>query len=114
MSNTNSYEKKLRATMHCAGYTQPIKIADALQGSVWRASQQSSDKQIIIKAVKRILSDKQIAIVDNMKCNVHEDVTKEKKIMKYLTKDKQCPQSIIKYADFFKRYLLCTGFFCSV
>ena len=80
------------------------KIAKTLQGSIWRAVHKSSNKPMVIKVSNKTLTNKQMIIVNNTKYNVHENIINEKNILKYLTKDKQCPQSIIKYVAYFKRY----------
>ena len=106
MSTTqSSYDTKTTSIINRAGYHQAIKIAKTLQGTVWRAVHKSSNKQIVIKVSNKNLTDKQMIIINNTKYNVHENIIKEKKILQYLTKDKECPQSIIKYVDYFKRYI---------
>ena len=77
-------------------------------GSIWQALYQSSNQQIIIKAINKELTAKQMIIVDGMKYRVYENIINEKTILKYLSKDKNCPSSIIKYVDYFKRYTFST------
>lgn len=43
-------------------------------------------------------------------CKVHENILKEKEILKYLTvktKPKICPDSIVKYIGYFNRFVMC-------
>ena len=41
-------------------------------------------------------------ILDGKKCNISENILKEKKILKDLSRDPECPQCIIKYIDCYK------------
>lgn len=103
-TNTASCDRKITSIIHKAGYHHVMKLTKTLQGSVWRAVQKSSNQQIVIKVSNKGLTDNQIVIIDNTKYNVYENIINERKILKYLTKDKECPQSIIKHVDHFKRF----------
>jgi len=96
------YAKKLKAILTKRGYVQSNKLIDTLQGTIWRAIQQSTKSQVVIKITSKALSSKSVMIVDGEERPVHENILREKIILKYLSNGKNCPQSIVKYVDFMK------------
>eukprot|EP01084_Bolivina_argentea_P009424 17591_1 len=90
----------LERTFAAAGLTNPSKIATTLQGSIWRATHDSSIDEIVVKVSNKSLHQKSIVVVDGQKYMVHENIISEMDILKYLTtgpESKSCPNSIVKY-----------------
>ena len=114
-------EKRLKRLLHNSGYINPIKLADSLQGSIWRALNQDMDGTVVIKVTKKNLHERGIVIVNGSRIDVEENIIKETSILKYLTechgygKDKECDDesehkscsdsnSFVKYIDSFQTY----------
>ena len=107
-------EKRLKRLLHNSGYINPIKLADSLQGSVWRAIDKSMDRTVVIKATKKNLHENGIVLINGVRIDVEENIIKESSILKYLTESKYgqdkyqqkaCPKSFVKYIDFFQTYV---------
>ena len=75
---------------------------DTLQGTIWRATQQSTNTPVVIKITSKKLTSESIVIVNGQKYEISENILTERKILKHLSNDKNCPQSITKYIDFMK------------
>eukprot|EP01083_Nonionella_stella_P271037 918118_1 len=76
-----------------------IKIADTLQGSIWRASTNpTTTKTVVVKLTDRNQHNQSISIINN---TVHHDIAEniltEQRILQYLSS-----QSIAKHIAFFK------------
>eukprot|EP01083_Nonionella_stella_P027569 75966_1 len=95
--------------INAAGYTLRDKITDTLQGGLWRALQRSTNKSVVIKVTQHYLHNNHICIVHGKKVKIQENIKKETKILKQLSRDKRCPASMVKYIDSFQssdHYLL--------
>eukprot|EP01083_Nonionella_stella_P078091 213506_1 len=101
-ASTRSNDSIIVRSLQCAGYIRNAKIMTTLQGSVWRASQKRTNKRVVIKVTDRHLHQQGIALIDNRRHIAHENIKKEKSILKALTNDPRCPDSIIKYVAAFK------------
>ena len=99
------YEKKLRAILSKRGYAKSTKIVDTLQGTIWRSTQQATNKPVVIKITSKELTSESSVVVDGTKIKIDENILKEKNILKHLSSDAKCPNSITKYIDFMKRFL---------
>ena len=99
------YAKKLKAILTKRGYVQSKKVIDTLQGTIWRAVQQSTKLQVVIKITSKALASKSVMVINGEERPVHENILREKIILKYLSDGKNCPQSIVKYVDFMKSYV---------
>ena len=89
-----------------AGYHGCTKISATMQGNVWRSIQRKTKKNVAIKSSNIDLHTKSIIIDNNTEYKVQEDILKETAVLNYLSYDKQCPSSIAKYIDSFKRYAI--------
>ena len=116
-------EKRLKRLLHNSGYINPIKLADSLQGSIWRALNQDMDGTVVIKVTKKNLHERGIVIVNGSRIDVEENIIKETSILKYLTESdgytkekcnkleleskESCSDSktFVKYIDSFQTYV---------
>lgn len=73
------------------------------KGTIWRSLKHSTNKNVVIKITNIKLHSKSSIIIDGVQYKVNENILMEKAILKYLSKDKQCPKSMVKYIDSFKR-----------
>ena len=96
-------ERKQRKILSKIGYSQPQKVTDTLQGSIWRAFQNSTKKNVVIKITNRKLSNNNKMILNGLEYRVEENIKQEQAILKYLTANKKCVESIVKFNDFVKR-----------
>lgn len=93
------------------------------KGTVWRVSKGSLDSldsvdinsssellknatSTVIKVTNKYLHEKEIGIINDTIYHVQEDILKEAKILNILTSSDNCPKSIVKYHNFFQRYIL--------
>ena len=96
-------ERKQKKILQKIGYSKPIKLTDTLQGSIWKARQQSTKENVVIKITNRKLSNNHQMIFDGIEYRVEENIKQEQAILKYLTfNNKNCVNSIIKFNDFVK------------
>eukprot|EP01083_Nonionella_stella_P276984 941630_1 len=84
------------------GYINVTKIADTLQGHLYKAVKKSTKKEIVIKITNKILHENSIGIVDNRKYAIKENILSEASILKHITQSKNMTDSIIKFLDFFE------------
>jgi len=98
----NQDELRLVALFKSSGFIKSTKIADTLQGSIWRSFQLSTNKNVVIKVTNRQLHNNHSIIVNGQSYAVQEDILKEKSILKQLSKGSKCPKSIVKYIDCLK------------
>jgi len=96
------YNKKLKAILTKRGYVQSSKLIDTLQGTIWRAVHQKTELRVVIKITSKELATKSIMYIDGEKRIVHENILREKIILKYLGRNKECSKSVVKYVDFMK------------
>jgi serine/threonine protein kinase len=88
------------------GLVDCTKITDTLQGSIWRAWNDSHDegvsnKPAAIKITNQQLHKHSISIANDKIYHVNEDILLEQSILRYLTQQ-NCPKSIVKFHQFFK------------
>eukprot|EP01084_Bolivina_argentea_P098629 177240_1 len=88
------------------------KITQTLQGSIWRVSNKKSSllntpETAILKITSQHLHQQSTATVCGKKYKVDENIITEQNILKYLTQQIDCPDTIVKYQWFFqnKRHL---------
>eukprot|EP01084_Bolivina_argentea_P007324 13760_1 len=84
-------------------HTTAIKITNTLQGTVWKANRinkSNKTKSSVIKVTNKFLYQNSAAIIDNKLYRVSEDIISEKDILKYLSQDKNCPDSIVQFQGF--------------
>ena len=72
-------------------------------GTIWRAYDQSSRSNVVIKEANKELHHSSSAMVGNRTYSVIEDVLTELSILEYLSKDKNCPKSMVKFLQSFQR-----------
>jgi len=85
-----------------AGLVSPKKLVNTLQGSVWRCTQLLSNKKVVVKVTNKELHSKSLVILNGRKISVLENILVEQEILKYLSKDPKCPESIVRRKDFFE------------
>eukprot|EP01084_Bolivina_argentea_P050214 92333_1 len=84
------------------GFVDGEKIADTLQGSIWRAISGSNESSVI-KITSQNLHKRSSSKPWNGKTfKVQENILIEQSILKYLSENENCPESIVKYQRFFK------------
>eukprot|EP01084_Bolivina_argentea_P172393 298623_1 len=90
------------------GYAYAKKLVNTLQGSIWRGvyspKNDGSYETAVIKTTSQYLYNKSKGIVKGKVYTICEDILLEQSILKYLTHQKHCPKSIIKYHWFFKTH----------
>ena len=78
-------------------------------GSVWRATYKDpasmDSKRVVIKMTNRRLHSQSVSFVNGSEYRVQENIKTERNILKQLSADKRCPESIVKCIDFFKTYV---------
>jgi len=84
------------------GYNNATKLENTLQGTVWKAKQPSTNKDIVIKITKKDLHKKSAAVQNGRLCAIEENIKSETVILRHLTSNPKCPKSIVKFIDFFK------------
>eukprot|EP01084_Bolivina_argentea_P073937 134133_1 len=79
-------------------------MTDTLQGSMWKAhhSYFNRDECVAIKVTNRRLQDDQMIVYKGVKCRAFENILTECSILKYISGDEACPNSIVKYVDVFE------------
>eukprot|EP01084_Bolivina_argentea_P168155 291684_1 len=93
----------VKAILKDAGFTNIVQKAHTLQGIVYNALNQSTNQHVVIKVTNKDLHKNGIAIVENEKHKVNENIIMESSILKYLATDrKNIPKSIIKFYDFYQ------------
>eukprot|EP01084_Bolivina_argentea_P150887 263438_1 len=97
-----SSEADLKAAFYKVGYINVSKIADTLQGSLYKAEEKLTNEPIVIKITSKHLHKHSLAFVNNKYHPVNENILFEATILKHLTKQKDVPQSMIKYRRFFE------------
>ena len=73
-------------------------------GSIWRAFQNSTKGNVVIKITNRKLSNANTMVLNGLEYRVEENIKQEQAILKYLTSNEKCVDSIVKFNDFVKRY----------
>eukprot|EP01084_Bolivina_argentea_P137378 241930_1 len=88
------------------GFKTSTKIADTLQGSIWRISKPNTNtkknKTAILKVSNRDLHIQSCGKVNGQTYKVHENILFEKIILQYLSKQDNYSDKIIKYHYGFK------------
>eukprot|EP01084_Bolivina_argentea_P032028 59252_1 len=100
MTKLTNHTENISHTLQYFGFEQETKITDTLQGAVYRASKNYKTNSVI-KVTKKILHETRKAIVSGRVFNVTENIVTESKILQYLSQQRDCPKSIIKFQQFF-------------
>eukprot|EP00484_Ammonia_sp_Unknown_P031143 CAMPEP_0197032140 /NCGR_PEP_ID=MMETSP1384-20130603/10886_1 /TAXON_ID=29189 /ORGANISM="Ammonia sp." /LENGTH=313 /DNA_ID=CAMNT_0042461749 /DNA_START=78 /DNA_END=1019 /DNA_ORIENTATION=+ len=88
-------------TLQRVGFMDAMKIADTLQGSVWRSVVHGSNQSVVVKATNKAMHANKMAIMNGTKFRVYENILNERAILKYLCDDKACPTSLTRlYGSF--------------
>jgi len=82
-------------------YCSFVEIARTLQGSIGRSTQQPLGRGVVIKIANRRLCSLSLGVVNGQQMAVSESIVDEANILQYLTKQPQCPESIVKFVDFY-------------
>jgi len=92
----------MKATLSRAGFHHIHKIADTLQGAVWKGSSQVSPRHVhVIKATNKYLHEQSISTKGDKVHHIDENIMTERLIMDFLSKKQDLPKSIVKYHSFF-------------
>ena len=76
-------------------------------GGIWKAIQIATNREVVLKVADIDLHSQNKGVVNGIKYKVGENILMEKAILKYITTDSSCPDSIVKYIDSFRRYIQC-------
>eukprot|EP00485_Elphidium_margaritaceum_P004015 CAMPEP_0202687732 /NCGR_PEP_ID=MMETSP1385-20130828/3371_1 /ASSEMBLY_ACC=CAM_ASM_000861 /TAXON_ID=933848 /ORGANISM="Elphidium margaritaceum" /LENGTH=338 /DNA_ID=CAMNT_0049342573 /DNA_START=17 /DNA_END=1033 /DNA_ORIENTATION=+ len=95
-------EKKLKAILCQRGYAEPVKIADTLQGTIWRCTRQKNKESVVAKISSKELTSESSVLIQGAKYKIHESILHERDILKYLNKDANRSPSIIRFIEFMK------------
>eukprot|EP01084_Bolivina_argentea_P234594 394949_1 len=87
------------AKLNKAGYINVIKQANSLQGSIYKALDTSSNQPVVIKITNKYLHDNQMALSTNF---IKENILLEGSVLQHLTKQKDSPNTIVKYVNFLR------------
>eukprot|EP01083_Nonionella_stella_P099171 278858_1 len=101
-SDRSANDNEVVSSLLNAGYTQAIKIADSMQGSVWRSLATYSNSNVVIKAANKSLHNMSMVVINGLTYSVYENIVNETAILKYLTEDTLCPKSLVKYLNGFE------------
>eukprot|EP01083_Nonionella_stella_P225156 800772_1 len=107
MIDDSQYNAELNRIFKTIGYESGTKITNTLQGSIWRICKTNNESQpstSILKIANQFLQKHKKATLNGHTYNVKEDIISEKNILKYLTEQKDCPHTIIKYNSFFQTH----------
>jgi len=101
-TSSKQYEQLARREMIKSGFIHLRKLSDTLQGSIWSGIHEVSNNEVVIKVTNKYLHSKSIHFIDgNNTIKVHENILKEKSILKYLTNKATTPSSIVRYMGFY-------------
>mmetsp|Transcript_65667 Transcript_65667/g.104630 ORF Transcript_65667/g.104630 Transcript_65667/m.104630 type:complete len:361 (-) Transcript_65667:375-1457(-) len=109
-SNVNRAEN-IKTVLKSNGFHSTQKIAQTLQGQIWRATHPDSDAPFVIKVTSKTLHKEGLTVRtrDGKKYVVDENIVKEASIIEHLNSLRKCPPSIIGYHGCFhsdKHYYL--------
>eukprot|EP01084_Bolivina_argentea_P044679 82207_1 len=105
MMDESQYNEEVARIFKKLGYETGIKISDTLQGSIWRISKtnhkSAQQDTSILKVTSKFLQKHKKASFNGQTYNVKEDIISEQNILKFLTEQKDCSDTIVKYKWFF-------------
>eukprot|EP01083_Nonionella_stella_P077518 211741_1 len=104
MQSMNHTFDNLTLVMRSAGYESNTKIADTLQGTIWKSIQKSTNTPVVIKVTRMDLHERNVMHLNGKTIKIHENILQEKAILQYLSNDPTCPDSIVQYIDAFKSH----------
>eukprot|EP01083_Nonionella_stella_P218818 784324_1 len=108
MESKPKYYQSLITSLSKAGYINVTKLADSLQGGVYKALKKSLNAPVVIKMTNKMLHKRQIALLQGKQYyNIQENILQEASILKYLTQQKDLPKSIVKFSNF----LTCNNYY---
>eukprot|EP01083_Nonionella_stella_P190814 706596_1 len=97
------WESNLKSELKCAGYDKIHRIANTLQGSIYKAIQVATNQEVVIKVTDKHLHRNSISTLDPHCDNTHhavqENIISEGNILKKLTYNNTAPKSIVKFVD---------------
>jgi len=82
-------------------YPSFVEIARTLQGSIGRSTLQPLGQSVVIKIANRKLCSLSLGVANGRQISVRENIFDEANILHFLTKQPQCPRSIVKYIGFY-------------
>jgi len=101
--------KQIKSALKQNGYFNAVKLCDTLQGSIWKSQEPQTRQPVVIKVTNKKLHSNHVVMIDGKQYYVHENIMKERAILKYLTTAKDSPKEIVKYINWFtcdKNYYL--------
>eukprot|EP00484_Ammonia_sp_Unknown_P022755 CAMPEP_0197030246 /NCGR_PEP_ID=MMETSP1384-20130603/9517_1 /TAXON_ID=29189 /ORGANISM="Ammonia sp." /LENGTH=353 /DNA_ID=CAMNT_0042459555 /DNA_START=42 /DNA_END=1103 /DNA_ORIENTATION=- len=103
---SQSQDKDIIALLQKLHFVNVNKIADSLQGSVWRATlradSSSGARPMVIKVANQYLQVNSLGRIGQQMVKCQEDIISEAKILKFATKHADCPKSIIRFYQLLK------------
>eukprot|EP01083_Nonionella_stella_P007037 20347_1 len=106
LHSTACYEiESVGSILNSIGLNHRMQIAETLQGSIWRGTHQSQSGELISSAIK--IANKDLhqhgkGVANGIQYAVHENIITEKSILKYLTAQRDCPSTIVRYRAFYE------------
>ena len=100
MNASHASQQEIEGVLSNRGLQSLSKIADSLQGSIWRASTAFGD-DVVVKVADRKLANESAVMFGGRKYKSLENILTETQIQKYVSSDRDCPRSIVKYIDSF-------------
>eukprot|EP01084_Bolivina_argentea_P299873 516945_1 len=101
----SKFDNEVAHVLRNVGLVSSTKLTDSIQGSIWRS--QSTDgpataTPFVTKVTHRFWHENSISVTDGAVYTVKEDILLEQSILKLLTQNTDCPQSIVRFQSFFK------------
>eukprot|EP01084_Bolivina_argentea_P207320 353738_1 len=104
--NASNNNQKINHVLTKLGFESGTQIAKTLQGEIWRATYPNqlvtskTPQTAVIKITNKMLHKHSNAVVNGKIYQVQENILKEQSILKYLSAQKNCPSSIVKFKQF--------------
>eukprot|EP00484_Ammonia_sp_Unknown_P031076 CAMPEP_0197029502 /NCGR_PEP_ID=MMETSP1384-20130603/8936_1 /TAXON_ID=29189 /ORGANISM="Ammonia sp." /LENGTH=332 /DNA_ID=CAMNT_0042458679 /DNA_START=1 /DNA_END=999 /DNA_ORIENTATION=+ len=110
MKKVKKHDAKIVQTLQKVGIVHASKIAQSLQGSIWRACLKPIDdtssrqvaQNVVIKVADRYLQQHSLANINGKAIKVEEDIVSEATLLRSLNQRADCPSSIVAFYEFFK------------
>eukprot|EP01084_Bolivina_argentea_P174161 301670_1 len=100
----SKFDNEVAHVLRNVGLVSSTKLTDSIQGSIWRSRSGDgpSPTPFVTKVTRRHLHENSISVMNDTVYTVEEDILLEQSILKFLTQNTDCPQSIVRFQSFFK------------
>lgn len=105
----NHHDERLANIFSKIGIDNAYKLCHSLQGTIWRASfrdhaddSSCKPKRVVVKVADRYLQQHSLAQIGNKTVSVRENILSEAKLLKFITRNKSCPKSIVQFHKLFR------------